>query len=85
MEFLRSICRSVYVMWRDCGSLPWRAVKFPIQLYKALIWLTLYGSALHFFDNYYFFDQYPEPAWLTAEITGALWIPLALLAHRAVD
>jgi hypothetical protein len=57
----------------------------PIKLYKVLIWLTLYGAALHFFDNYYFFDQYPEPAWLRAEITAALWIPLALLAHRAVD
>ena len=56
-----------------------------IKLYKALIWLTLYGAALHFFDNYYFFDQYPEPAWLRAEITAALWIPLALLAHRAVE
>lgn len=54
------------------------------RLYKALIWLTLYGASLHFFDNVYFFDQYPEPAWLTAGIVGALWIPLALLAHRAV-
>lgn len=60
-------------------------VKTPIKLYKALIWLTLYGAALHFFDNYYFFDQYPEPAWLRAEITASLLIPLALLAHRAVD
>ncbi len=56
-----------------------------IKVYKALIWLTLYGAALHFFDNVYFFDEYPEPAWLTAEIVGALWIPIALLAHRAVD
>ena len=57
----------------------------PVKLYKTLIWITLYGSALHFFDNVYFFDQYPEPAWLSAPIVGALWIPLALLAHRAVD
>ena len=56
-----------------------------IKIYKALIWLTLYGASLHFFDNVYFFDQYPEPAWLTAGIVGALWIPIALLAHRAVD
>lgn len=56
-----------------------------VRVYKALIWLTLYGAALHFFDNVYFFDQYPEPAWLTAGIVGALWIPIALLAHRAVD
>jgi hypothetical protein len=56
-----------------------------IRLYKILIWLTLYASALHFFDNVYFFDQYPEPAWLTGPIVGALWIPLVLLAHRAVD
>lgn len=56
-----------------------------IKIYKALIWLTLYAAALHFFDNVYFFDQYPEPAWLTAPIVAALWIPLALLAHRAVD
>lgn len=55
------------------------------RIYKALIWLTLYGASLHFFDNVYFFNQYPEPAWLTAGIVGALWIPLALLAHRAVD
>ena len=55
------------------------------KVYKALIWLTLYAAALHFFDNVYFFDQYPEPAWLTAPIVGLLWIPLALLAHRAVD
>lgn len=60
-------------------------MEFPIKFYKSLIWLTLYGAALHFFDNVYFFDQYPEPAWLRAEVTGALWIPLALLAHRAVD
>lgn len=58
---------------------------FQLKLYKALIWLTLYASALHFFDNVYFFDQYPEPAWLTAPIVGLLWIPLALLAHRAID
>lgn len=57
----------------------------PIKVYKALIWLTLYAAALHFFDNVYFFDQYPEPAWLTAPIVGVLWIPIALLAHRAVD
>lgn len=56
----------------------------PTQVYKALIWLTLYGASLHFFDNVYFFDQYPEPAWLNAPIVAALWIPLALLAHRAV-
>lgn len=56
-----------------------------IRVYKILIWLTLYASALHFFDNVYFFDQYPEPAWLTAPIVGMLWIPLALLAHRSVD
>lgn len=56
-----------------------------LKAYKALIWLTLYAAALHFFDNVYFFDRYPEPAWLTAPIVGALWIPLALLAHRAVD
>ena len=58
---------------------------FPVKLYKALIWLTLYASALHFFDNVYFFNQYPEPAWLTAPIVAVLWIPIALLAHRAVD
>ncbi|HFX6065121.1 TPA: hypothetical protein ACIE75_005481, partial [Klebsiella pneumoniae] len=56
-----------------------------IRVYKALIWLTLYGATLHFFDNVYFFNQYPEPAWLTAGVVGALWIPVALLAHRAVD
>lgn len=58
---------------------------FSIRIYKALIWLTLYASALHFFDNVYFFDQYPEPAWLNAPIVGLLWIPLVLLAHRTVD
>ncbi len=56
-----------------------------IKIYKTLIWLTLYGASLHFFDNTYFFDQYPEPAWLSAGIVAALWIPVALLAHRAVD
>jgi hypothetical protein len=58
---------------------------FPTKAYKALIWLTLYAATLHFFDNVYFFDQYPEPAWLSPAVVGALWIPLALLAHRAVD
>lgn len=57
----------------------------PTRIYKGLIWLTLYGAALHFFDNVYFFEQYPEPSWLTAPIVGLLWVPLALLAHRAVD
>ena len=56
-----------------------------VRIYRALIWITLYGASLHFFDNVYFFDQYPEPAWLTAGIVGVLWIPLVLLAHRAVD
>jgi hypothetical protein len=55
------------------------------RIYKALVWLTLYGASLHFFDNVYFFDQYPEPAWLTAGTVAALWIPIALLAHRIVD
>lgn len=59
-------------------------MNYSIRIYRALIWLTLYAAALHFFDNVYFFDQYPEPAWLDAPIVGALWIPLALLAHRAV-
>jgi hypothetical protein len=58
---------------------------FSVKIYRALIWLTLYAAALHFFDNVYFFDQYPEPAWLRAPIVGLLWVPLALLAHRAVD
>lgn len=58
---------------------------FSIKTYRLLIWLTLYTSALHFFDNVYFFDQYPEPAWLNPQIVGLLWIPLAFLAHRAVD
>lgn len=61
------------------------AMDFGVRLYKGLVWLALYAAALHFFDNVYFFDQYPEPAWLNAPLVGALWIPLALLAHRAVD
>lgn len=56
-----------------------------IKVYKALIWLTLYGASLHFFDNVYFFNEYPEPAWLTPVRVALLWIPLAMLAHRAVD
>ena len=56
-----------------------------LKVYKALIWVTLYAAALHFFDNVYFFFQYPEPAWLTREIVALLWIPIALMAHRAVD
>ncbi|PWR25334.1 hypothetical protein [Zavarzinia aquatilis] len=56
-----------------------------LRIYKALIWLSLYGAALHFFDNVYFFDQYPEPAWLNPVAVAALLIPLVLLAHRAVD
>lgn len=56
-----------------------------VKIYKALIWLSLYGAALHFFDNVYFFNQYPEPAWLNAPIVALLFIPIALLAHRAVD
>ncbi|MCO8074040.1 hypothetical protein NI470_10710 [Acinetobacter lwoffii] len=56
-----------------------------LKVYKALIWITLYAAALHFFDNVYFFFQYPEPAWLTREIVALLWIPIALMAHRAVD
>jgi hypothetical protein len=61
------------------------AMELRVKTYKALIWLTLYGACLHFFDNVYFFDQYPEPTWLNAPIVGLLWIPVALLAHRAVD
>ena len=57
----------------------------PVKLYKLLIWLTLYACTLHFVDNVYFFDNYPEPAWLNAPVVGLLWIPLALIAHRAVD
>lgn len=56
-----------------------------LKVYKTLIWITLYAAALHFFDNVYFFLQYPEPAWLTREIVALLWIPIALMAHRAVD
>ncbi|MCF4164629.1 hypothetical protein L2U69_03090 [Zavarzinia compransoris] len=56
-----------------------------LKLYKALIWLSLYGAILHFFDNVYFFDQYPEPAWLNPTAVALLLIPLILLAHRAVD
>lgn len=56
-----------------------------VKIYKTLIWLTLYAAALHFFDNVYFFDQYPEPAWMSPGLLASLLIPLALLAHRAVD
>jgi hypothetical protein len=55
------------------------------RVYKSLIWLTLYASALHFFDNVMFWDEYAEPTWLTKELSGSLWLPLVLLAHRAVD
>ncbi len=56
-----------------------------LKVYKALVWLTLYAASLHFFDNVYYFEEYPEPAWLTAGLVAVLWIPLALLAHRTVD
>jgi len=52
-------------------------------VFKMLLWLTLAGCTLHFFDNVIFFDQYAEPAWLNAPIVAALWFPLALAARRA--
>lgn len=60
-------------------------LKPSIKIYKLLIWFTLYACTLHFVDNVYFFRDYPEPAWLNATIVGLLWIPLVLIAHRAVD
>jgi hypothetical protein len=57
----------------------------PTKIYKFLIWITLYAAALHFFDNVYFFDEYPEPAWLSAPVVAMLFIPIMLLAHRVVD
>ncbi len=30
------------------------------RVYQILIWITLYAAALHFFDNVYFFFQYPD-------------------------
>lgn len=56
-----------------------------VKLYKLLIWLSLYAAAFHFFDNVYFFDLYPEPAWMSPGLLASLLIPLALLSHRAVD
>ena len=48
-----------------------------------LLWLTLLASALHFADNVWYFNEYPEPAWLSPGVVGALWLPLAWLAARA--
>lgn len=56
-----------------------------VKFYKLMIWITLYSATLHFVDNVYFFDDYPEPAWLSAPIVGLLWLPVALMAHRSID
>lgn len=54
------------------------------KAFLALLALTLLASALHFADNVLYFEQYPEPAWLSPPVVGALWLPLAWLAVRAV-
>ncbi|MFO1217862.1 MAG: hypothetical protein U1E89_05685 [Burkholderiaceae bacterium] len=56
-----------------------------VRYLRTLIWLSLYAAAVHFADNVYRFDQYPEPAWMSQPLLAALLIPLVLLAHRAVD
>ena len=49
----------------------------------ALLALTLLASALHFADNVIYFDDYPEPAWLSPVAVAVLWLPLAWVAMRA--
>lgn len=74
--------------YADCHSriaLRKQSMDIHVKIYRALIWLSLYAAAVHFADNVYFFDQYPEPAWMSRGLLASLLIPLALLAHRAVD
>lgn len=63
------------MQYADCHSrisLRKQSMDIHVKIYRALIWLSLYAVAVHFADNVYFFDQYPEPAWMSRGLFGAV-------------
>lgn len=54
---------------------------------QALFWLlaaNIVATILHYADNIYYFQLYPEPPWLNAKMVDAFWFvmtPLAVLGY----
>ncbi|BAY30448.1 hypothetical protein NIES2107_22930 [Nostoc carneum NIES-2107] len=49
-----------------------------------LVGINIVASILHYSDNIIFFNQYPEPAWFTPQITDSCWLvmtPLSLAGY----
>jgi hypothetical protein len=63
-----------------------RTLEPPARVLLVFTWLSLYGAGVHFFDNVVFFDEYPEPAWLTPLRVALLFVPMAwyaqVITHR---
>jgi len=54
---------------------------------KWLLFTTVAGSILHYADNLFFFEQYPEPPWINRSMIDAFWFlmtPLAWIGYRLI-
>jgi hypothetical protein len=54
---------------------------------SAVKWLILVGvvaSLIHFIDNAFEIERYPEPTWITPGIVLVAWIPNAIVATTAL-
>jgi hypothetical protein len=55
---------------------------------KWLLFATVAGSILHYADNLLFFEQYPEPPWISRSMIDAFWFvmtPLAWIGYQLIQ
>ncbi|HIK17818.1 MAG TPA: hypothetical protein IGS53_21360 [Leptolyngbyaceae cyanobacterium M33_DOE_097] len=57
-------------------------MQFTTNRSALLTWLllaSLISTAIHFTDNYFFIDHYPQPSWITAPSIYQSWIVLTAI------
>lgn len=51
----------------------------PQAFLKLILSASIVSTAIHFTDNYYFIEHYPQPAWITASSIYQSWIILTMV------
>jgi hypothetical protein len=46
---------------------------------KLILLISIVSTAIHFADNYWFIDRYPQPSWITAPSIYQSWIILTAI------
>lgn len=52
--------------------------KTPRTLLLALLIVNAISTILHYMDNFVFYEQYPQPAWITPDSIYIAWIALTI-------